>query len=76
VVKRDGIPVTSIPRTLLDLATVVNERKLARAVDRAERMGVFDLTAVDHLLLSCQGPPRGWRTSPGDLGLGTLGDPQ
>lgn len=55
IVQRSGIRVTSVPRTLLDIAAVVSQRKLARAVDRAERMGLFDLTAMDHLLLRARG---------------------
>jgi very-short-patch-repair endonuclease len=44
---RDGIPVTSISRTLLDLAAVVRPRQLAKAVEAAERLRVFDLTALE-----------------------------
>ena len=50
IVKRDGIPCTSVARSLLDLAEVVNARQLARAVDEAERLRLFDRTAVDHAL--------------------------
>jgi hypothetical protein len=48
---RDGIPVTSVARTLLDLGAVVRPPDLEVAVDRAERLGIFDLTA---------GPCGGW----------------
>lgn len=43
---RDGIPCTTVPRTLLDLAAVVDARVLERAVDRAELLRLFDLDAV------------------------------
>jgi hypothetical protein len=44
-----GIPVTSVARTLLDLAGVVRPRMLERAVDQAERLQVFDLRAVERV---------------------------
>jgi very-short-patch-repair endonuclease len=46
----DGIPVTSVARTLLDLSTVVKAPDLATAIDRAERSGIFHLTAVIEVL--------------------------
>ncbi len=45
-----GIPTTSVARTLVDLADVLNERRLARAVNEAEVQRVFDLTAIDEVL--------------------------
>lgn len=42
----DGIPVTSVARTLLDLAGVLRASDLEVVVDRAERLGLFDLDAV------------------------------
>ena len=38
VTRRHGIPVTKPPRTLLDLAEVVERRPLERALDEAERL--------------------------------------
>ena len=52
---RDGIPVTSVARTLLDLSAVVRPEDLAAAVDRAERLGLFDLTAVVDVLKRASG---------------------
>jgi hypothetical protein len=46
----DGIPVTSVARTVVDLADVVNERELTRAVRQAEILRAFDLTAVEQVL--------------------------
>jgi very-short-patch-repair endonuclease len=40
VTERDAIPVTTPARTLLDLAAVLSRRKLERAVDEAERLGL------------------------------------
>ena len=42
----DGIPVTTVARTLLDLAAVVGRRTLERALDQAEVLRVFDLLAL------------------------------
>jgi predicted transcriptional regulator of viral defense system len=46
----DGIPVTSVARTLLDLSAVVKAPDLATALDRAERLALFDLKAVVDVL--------------------------
>lgn len=45
----DGIPVTSVARTLLDLAEAVRSRQLERAVEEAERLRLFDLRAIEEL---------------------------
>jgi very-short-patch-repair endonuclease len=42
-----GIPVTSVARTLVDLADVLSEERLAKAVHEAEFQRVFDLRAVE-----------------------------
>jgi predicted transcriptional regulator of viral defense system len=39
----DGIPVTSVARTLLDLAWKLRSDQLRRALDRAEELGLLDL---------------------------------
>jgi very-short-patch-repair endonuclease len=51
----DGIPVTSVPRTLLDLAASARGQVLARAIEDAERNGIFDLGAVDRVLAENKG---------------------
>jgi very-short-patch-repair endonuclease len=43
----DGIPVTTVARTLVDLADVETERRLAKAVSQAEVLRVFDLRALE-----------------------------
>ena len=48
--KRDGIPITSMPRTLLDIAGVADERTLRRAVNQAERTGWLNRRAINELL--------------------------
>jgi hypothetical protein len=51
----EGIPVTSVPRTLLDLAAVLRPPDLEIVLDRAERSGLFDLTAVVDVLERANG---------------------
>jgi Protein of unknown function (DUF559)/Transcriptional regulator, AbiEi antitoxin len=46
----DGIPCTTLPRTLLDLAEVVDERAVERAIGQAEVLRKFDLRAVNEVL--------------------------
>lgn len=41
-----GIPCTSVPRTLLDLAAVATPRELGNAITRAEVLRLFDLAAL------------------------------
>jgi hypothetical protein len=55
VTVRDGIPVTSVARTLLDLSAVLKPPDLEVAIDRAERQGIFDLTAVVDVLDRAKG---------------------
>jgi Protein of unknown function (DUF559) len=51
----DGIPVTSVARTLLDLAEVVWPRQLDRAVEEAVRHGLLDLRAMNRLIARSHG---------------------
>jgi hypothetical protein len=46
----DGIPVTSLARTLLDCATVVDELSLRRMYERAERLQILDVRAIPQTL--------------------------
>jgi very-short-patch-repair endonuclease len=43
---RDGIPVTSVSRTLVDLAGMLDERRLRRAFDQADRLYLLNLPAL------------------------------
>jgi very-short-patch-repair endonuclease len=54
----DGIPCTTVARTLVDLGDVVNRRAVERAVDQADVLNVFDLRAVEEVLARA-GPRRG-----------------
>jgi hypothetical protein len=46
----DGIPVTSVARTLLDQAALAPDRRLRRLLKRSEELGLFDLGAVHDVL--------------------------
>jgi len=43
----EGIPVTTVARTLFDLAEVVRPREVERCFDEAERLRLLDLPAVE-----------------------------
>jgi hypothetical protein len=47
---RDGIPVTSLPRTILDLSIGHSTREIGRQVERADDGKVFDLREMRELL--------------------------
>jgi len=46
----NGIPVTTVSRTLFDLAEVVTQRQLERAFDQAEILEALDLNAINDQL--------------------------
>jgi very-short-patch-repair endonuclease len=48
--QREGIPVTSVPRTLLDLAIRSRPDQLDRLLERAEERDLLDAVAVETLL--------------------------
>jgi Transcriptional regulator, AbiEi antitoxin len=48
--EREGLPVTSVPRTLLDLAVRATPRQLERLLERAEELGLLDLHKVEDVL--------------------------
>jgi very-short-patch-repair endonuclease len=50
-----AIPVTTVARTLVDLAEVLDERRLAGAVHEAEVRRLFDLEAVERVLARVPG---------------------
>lgn len=50
----EGIPVTSLPRTLLDFAAV-DPRFLGVVIENAERLGLLDLIAIDAFLERSRG---------------------
>ncbi len=54
-----GIPVTALPRTLLDLAATGRFDRLQRALERSEELKLFDLGPVESLLDRTRGH-HGW----------------
>ena len=50
VVVVDGIRCTSVARTLLDLAAVLDDDAVEHACDRAEQLRLFDLRAIEEVL--------------------------
>ena len=65
VTERDGLPVTTVARTLLDLAEVLDRPRLERVWEAADRLQVLDVRAVERVMADCPGR-RGLRP------LGTL----
>jgi very-short-patch-repair endonuclease len=53
--RRNEIPVTSVPRTLLDLAETLHFDLLERAVAEADRLELLDLADMDRLLSRSRG---------------------
>jgi hypothetical protein len=53
----EGIPVTSVARTMLDLAPGESTRQLHRMMERAEDRRTFDLRRFDRLLARAGGHP-------------------
>jgi hypothetical protein len=46
ITTHDGITVTTVPRTFIDLAEIVNRRKLERTLDEAEYRRLVDLAEI------------------------------
>jgi very-short-patch-repair endonuclease len=51
----DGVPVTTLARTLLDLAEVLPPARLARVIEEAERLGLLDLHALHDVMARARG---------------------
>jgi very-short-patch-repair endonuclease len=47
---KDGIPVTTVARTLFDLAAEIQARGVERAINEAEILHLWDEVGLDHLL--------------------------
>lgn len=52
--RSDGVPVTAVPRTLLDFAAV-DPHYLGFALDNGHRLGLIDLVAIDALITRSRG---------------------
>ena len=55
ITREDGIPVTTVARTLVDLASILTRRDLDRAIEQAERLRIFDLTALQRVIEASRG---------------------
>jgi hypothetical protein len=55
VTSHEGVRITTVARTLLDLAEVVPQRLLKRAIEEADRRGLYDGFAMNELLARSQG---------------------
>jgi predicted transcriptional regulator of viral defense system len=53
----EGLPVTSVPRTLLDYAATAPRYRLEFALERADRLDLLDPEAVDEILEEADGHP-------------------
>jgi predicted transcriptional regulator of viral defense system len=51
----EGIPTTTVPRTLLDIAAQVREHHLERALAQAERLQLYDQTAIQAVIQRANG---------------------
>jgi len=61
ITSRKGIPVTTVARTLLDLAAVLSRREVERAMHEAEVRRLWDVTGL-HALIERYPARRGTRT--------------
>lgn len=55
VTEIDGIPCTTLARTLLDIAEDGTRREVERALDRAEQARILDMRAIDDVLARANG---------------------
>jgi very-short-patch-repair endonuclease len=51
----EGIPITKVPRTLLDLAATVQPHRLERALAQAQRLQLYDHRAITDVLARSNG---------------------
>lgn len=68
----DGIPCTSVARTLADLAATEPARRLERALEEAERRGLFDGATVDRILSRRRAGQRALRAALADFSGSTM----
>lgn len=53
--KTERLPVTGVARTLLDYASEAKPLRLERAIDRADRLDLLDLAAIDRITEEIRG---------------------
>jgi hypothetical protein len=57
VTRKDGLPVTSLARTLLDLAAAIPVKQLDRALEQAEILRLLDAGPIEEVLARNHGRP-------------------
>jgi very-short-patch-repair endonuclease len=55
ITSHEGIAITTVPRTLLDLAATVPAHRLERALAQAERLRLYDHRAIEDLIVRANG---------------------
>jgi AraC-like DNA-binding protein len=55
ITSHQGIPITTVSRTLLDLAATVRRSELERALAQAERLQLYDHRAIQDVIARCNG---------------------
>lgn len=55
VAETERLPVTAVPRTLLDYAGDAKRWRLERAIDKADRLGLLDLAAMSRIIDEVRG---------------------
>jgi very-short-patch-repair endonuclease len=53
--RTEGLPVTAVPRTLLDYASTAKQYRLEAAIDRADRLDLLDPAAIDQITEEVRG---------------------
>lgn len=53
----EGVPVTAIPRTLLDLSARGSDATVEGLLERGDRLNLLDVTAIDELLVRSRSRP-------------------
>jgi very-short-patch-repair endonuclease len=57
VTQRDGIPVTGIARTILDIATELSDKQLERAINEADKLDLIDPETLRAAIEPFEGQP-------------------
>ena len=55
ITHHDGLPITTVARTLIDLATALNSHRLERVVHRAEHLRLLDTHSLDEQFARANG---------------------
>jgi Transcriptional regulator, AbiEi antitoxin len=53
--RKEGIPLTSVARTVLDMAAILSRRRLERMLERCDRLRLFDRAALERVCAAYPG---------------------